>query len=160
MHGLVEGQIFGGMSGGLIVEGILDTFPQLRGLKERIMLLKDFQNIGGQIPGEGSINSDLGTTRTINGVVDPTISISPGETQFWRIGNIGADIFYRLKLDNGVFYEIARDGQLHNQLVTLSELTIPPGGRSEVLVRGGSQESPSYGPCTTMKESSVISIPK
>jgi FtsP/CotA-like multicopper oxidase with cupredoxin domain len=137
MHGLVEGQIFGGMSGGLIVEGILNTFPQLRGVKERIMLLKDFQNIGGQIPGEGSINSDLGTTRTINGVVDPTISISPGETQFWRIGNIGADIFYRLKLDNGVFYEIARDGQLHNQLVTLSELIIPPGGRSEVLVRGG-----------------------
>jgi suppressor of ftsI len=137
MHGLVEGQIFGGMSGALIVEGMLDPFPQLRGIKERIMLLKDFQNIGGQIPGEGEINSDAGTTRTINGQVGPTITIHPGETQFWRIGNIGADIYYRLKLDGHVFYEIARDGARHNQLVPLNEILLPPGARSEVLVRGG-----------------------
>ena len=33
MHGLVETQVFGGMSGGLIIEGILDPFPQLAGVK-------------------------------------------------------------------------------------------------------------------------------
>lgn len=137
MHGLVEGQIFDGMSGGLIIEGILDPFPQLRGIKERIMLLKDFQNINNQIPPEGQIDSNAGTTRTINGMVAPTITIHPGETQFWRIGNIGADIFYRLKLDGHVFYEIARDGARHNQLVKLDEIVLPPGSRSEVLVRGG-----------------------
>jgi suppressor of ftsI len=137
MHGLVEGQIFDGMSGGLIVEGILEPFPQLRGIKERIMLLKDFQNIDAQIPPEGQINSDAGTTRTINGQVAPTITIHPGETQFWRIGNIGADIYYRLKLDGHAFYEIARDGARHNQLVKLDELILPPGARAEVLVRGG-----------------------
>jgi FtsP/CotA-like multicopper oxidase with cupredoxin domain len=137
MHGLVEGQIFGGMSGCLIVEGMLEPFPQLRGIKERIMLLEDFQNIDGRIPGEGQINSDAGTTRTINGQVAPTITIHPGELQFWRIGNIGADIYYRLKLDGHVFYEIARDGARHNQLVRLDEILLPPGARSEVLVRGG-----------------------
>src|SRR4029077_15288655 len=38
-HGLTEAQVSGGMSGGLIVEGILDPFPQLKGINERVMLL-------------------------------------------------------------------------------------------------------------------------
>ena len=132
----VESQIFGGMSGGLIVEGMLEPFPQLQGVKERIMLLKDFQNIGGQIPAE-NIDSNAGTTRTVNGVVNPTLKIRPGETQFWRIGNVGADIYYNLKLDGHVFYEIARDGNRHNQVVARDEILLPPGARTEVLVRGG-----------------------
>jgi Multicopper oxidase len=93
-HMFVESQIFGGMSGGLIVEGMLEPFPLLQGVQERIMLLKDFQHIGGQIPSE-DIDSNAGTTRTINGMVNPTLRIRPGETQFWRIANIGADIYYR-----------------------------------------------------------------
>src|SRR5579885_1284571 len=137
MHGLVEGQIFGGMSGGLIVDGMLEPFPQLRGIKHRIMLLKDFQNIDSQIPQEGQINSDAGTTRTINGQVGPTITIHPGETQFWRIGNIGADIYYLLKLDGHIFYEVARDGARHTELLPMDKILLPPGARSEVLVRGG-----------------------
>jgi suppressor of ftsI len=135
-HMFVESQIFGGMSGGLIVEGMLEPFPQLQGVKERIMLLKDFQNIGGQIPTD-NIDSNAGTTRTINGVVNPTLKIRPGETQFWRIANIGADIYYRLKLDGHVLYEIARDGNRHTQVVAQEEILLPPAARTEVLVQGG-----------------------
>jgi suppressor of ftsI len=40
-HGLVVSQVSGGMSGGLIIEGILDPFPELKRIKERVMLLKD-----------------------------------------------------------------------------------------------------------------------
>jgi len=105
------------------------------------MLLKDFQNVEGQIAGGGGlvgqIDSDAGTTRTLNGQVNPTIKIRPGETQFWRIGNVGADIYYRLKLDGHTFYELARGGNRHNQLVPLEEIVLPPGDRTEVLVRGG-----------------------
>jgi len=136
MHGLVEAQIFGGMSGGLIVEGMLDPFPQLSGIKERIMLLKDFQNIGGQIPSD-NIDSNAGTTRTVNGMVNPTLKIRPGETQFWRIGNVGADIYYRLKLDDHVLYEIAADGNRHTELVPRDEILLPPASRAEVLIQGG-----------------------
>lgn len=136
MHGLVEAQIFGGMSGGLIVEGMLDPFPQLSGIKERIMLLKDFQNIGGEIPSD-NIDSNAGTTRTVNGMVNPTLKIRPGETQFWRIGNIGADIYYRLKLDDHVLYEIAADGNRHTELVPRDEILLPPASRTEVLIQGG-----------------------
>ncbi|HYE36766.1 multicopper oxidase family protein [Methylocaldum sp.] len=136
MHGLVEAQIFGGMSGGLIVEGMLDPFPQLHRIKERIMLLKDFENIDGQIPSD-NIDSNAGTTRTVNGMVNPTLKIRPGETQFWRIGNIGADIYYRLKLDDHVLYEIAADGNRHTQLVPRDEILLPPASRTEVLIQGG-----------------------
>jgi len=125
----------------LIVDGILDPFPQLQGIKERIMLLKDFQNIGGQIPGGGGlvgqIDSNAGTTRTVNGQLNPIIKIRPGETQFWRIGNVGADIYYRIKLDGHILYELARDGNRHTRLVPFDEIVMPPGSRTEVLVQGG-----------------------
>lgn len=136
MHGLVEAQVFGGMSGALIVEGILDPFPQLRGVRERVLLLKDFQNAGGQIPTE-DIDSNAGTTRTVNGLVNPTIKIRPGETQFWRIANIGADIYYRIRLDGHTLYEIGKDGNRNTRLVERQEIVLPPAARAEVVVQGG-----------------------
>ena len=137
----VESQVFAGMAGALIVEGILDPFPQLQGIKEQVMLLKDFQESDGQILGGGGlvgvIDSNAGTTRTLNGKVNPTLRIHPGETQFWRIGNFSADIYYRIKLDGHTLYELARDGNRHNQLVPFEEIVMPPGSRNEVLVQGG-----------------------
>jgi len=139
--GYVESQTFAGMSGAIIVDGILDPFPQLRGITERIMLLKDFQNIDGQIPGGGGlagiIDSDAGTTRTINGLVNPIVKIRPGEVQFWRIGNVSADIYYRLKLDGHTLYELARGGNRHTRILSQEEIVLPPGDRTEVLVYGG-----------------------
>src|SRR5690606_37384440 len=102
---------------------------------ERVLLLKDIQ-IGpdGKIPQD--IDSNAGTTRTVNGQVAPVLHIRPGETQLWRIGNIGADIFYRLALDGHVLYEIARDGNRHDRVVPREEIVLPPSARVEVLVQG------------------------
>lgn len=135
-HGLSEYQVMSGMSGGLIVEGLLDPVPELRGIRERVMLLKDIQIASGDtVPTD--IDSNAGTTRTINGVVGPTMTIRPGETQLWRIGNIGPDIFYRLKLDGHVLHEVARDGNRHNRVIPRDEIVLPPSARVEVLVQGG-----------------------
>ena len=38
---------------------------------------------------------------TLNGQIAPTIAIRPGETQFWRIGNVGADLFLTLVRADG-----------------------------------------------------------
>jgi len=136
LHTLAEKQIMGGLSGGLIVDGILDPFPELAGIKEQVMLLKDIQ-----ITPQGTLPDDIDpggeTNRTINGQSLPTLVIHPGELQFWRIGNIGADLYYRIRLEGHVFYELARDGNRHNQLVPMDEILLPPGSRSEVLIRGG-----------------------
>jgi FtsP/CotA-like multicopper oxidase with cupredoxin domain len=134
-HELAERQVMGGLSGGLIIDGILDPFPQLQGITERIMLLKDIQ-----ITPQGTVPDDIDPSapsiRTVNGLTNPTIVIKPGETQFLRIANVGADIYYKLKLDGHKFYELARDGNRRSQLLELDELLLPPASRSEVLIQG------------------------
>jgi suppressor of ftsI len=133
-HGLSESQVGGGMSGGLIVDGVLDPFPELQGIKERVMLLKDSAIDGDAI---GQKDDPARSTRTLNGLINPTVKIRPGETQFWRIGNIGANAYYRLELEGHTLYTIARDGNRLNQIVELKEIVLPPSSRAEVLVRGG-----------------------
>jgi len=134
-HGLSEYQVMSGMSGALIVEGLLEPVPALRDVRERVMLLKDVQvDSDSAIPDD--IDSNAGTTRLLNGRVAPTITIRPGETQLWRIGNVGADIFYRLRLDGHTLYEVARDGNRHNRIVQRDEIILPPSARVEVLVQG------------------------
>src|SRR3989454_4195453 len=120
------------MSGALIVEGLLDPFPELRGLPEHVLLLKDAQIGGGQIVHRG-IGDDA--VRTLNGMLNPTITLRPGETQLWRIGNVGADLYYLLTLDGHRFYEVARDGHRLTHLVPKRQLLLEPGAREEVLVQ-------------------------
>ena len=131
-HGHSDDQVRNGMSGALIVEGLVDPFPGLRDVNEHVLLLKDVQIGDGQIVHRG-IGDDA--IRTVNGMLNPTITIRSGETQLWRIGNIGADLYYRLTLDGHRFYEVARDGHRRTHLVPKRELVLEPGAREEVLVQ-------------------------
>ena len=133
-HHFSNEQVRNGMSGALIVEGLLDSFPALRGIKERVLLLKDIQLDSGHVANR---SIGVGTIRTVNGLVDPTLVLRPGETELWRIGNVGANLYYRLRLDGHRFYQVARDGNRFAHIVPTDELFIPPGGRIEVLVQGG-----------------------
>jgi len=124
-----------GMSGMFIVDGVLDNFPHLTSLTERIILLKDFQNFNGTVPTE--IDSNADTNRLVNGLVNPLLTIAPGELQLWRIGNLGADIYYNITLGDGItFFELSRDGNVHNLPVPYTFLFIPPSTRLEVFVFG------------------------
>ena len=73
-HGRSDEQVRNGMSGALIVEGLLDPFPELREVPEHLLLLKDAQIGGGQIVHRG-IGDDA--IRTVNGLRDPTITLRP-----------------------------------------------------------------------------------
>lgn len=83
LHGNVDRQIIGGLSGGIIIEGSDRIYPFLKQLPERVLLLKHHP-IG---------RADYQELVTVNGAVAPAIPIRPGEAQFWQIGNIGADRF-------------------------------------------------------------------
>jgi suppressor of ftsI len=135
LYGLTEAQIMGGMSGLLVVDGLLDPFPELAGITELQMQLKDTQIVDGALPDD--IDPSAPTNHTLNGQVNPTIRIRPGELQLWRIGNIGADLYYPLVLEGHPFYEIARDGNRRTRLTTHEQILLPPSSRFEVLVRGG-----------------------
>ncbi len=134
-YGTTESQIMGGMSGLLVVEGLLNPFPQLAGIRERLMILRDTQIEDGQLPDE--IDPSAPTHFTLNGLVNPTVDIQPNEVQLWRIGNLGADLYYQFQLEGHQLYEVARDGNRHTQLIPRDVILLPPSARSEVLVVGG-----------------------
>ena len=131
---LLNMQIAGGMSGGIIIGDILAPFPTLKDIPERVMLLKDLKTEDGEPVPDPDPSGP--TTRTINGIFQPQITMQPGQLEFWRIGNIGSNIYYELSLGKVPFNIIAIDGNLQNRVTTTDTLVIPPGGRVEALVYG------------------------
>jgi suppressor of ftsI len=127
MHGDVDRQIIGGMSGGILVEGSDRLYPFLKGLIERVLFLKHHP-IG---------RADYQELVTVNGTVAPTIAIRPGEAQFWQIGNIGADRFLQLKIDEMPFYLIGRDGYFVPSPIRMEEVILGPGQRVSAIIVGG-----------------------
>jgi FtsP/CotA-like multicopper oxidase with cupredoxin domain len=138
LHHHAEAQVFGGMSGVIIVDGLQDLMPApLRGIADHVFALKDFQvDSKGEIPAS-NIDSEAPTIRTVNGQVDPTLRMRPGETQLWRLANIGADIWYRLQLQGFTFHVVAEDANPVDQVWSADELVLPPGKRYDVLVQAG-----------------------
>ena len=125
VHGFVNNTISDGMAGAMIIGDILAPFPELAGITERVMLLKDMKIKKGAPVDDPDPAGP--TRRTINGVFKPEITIAPGELQFWRIGNFSANIFYDLVLPGITFHVLAIDGNLQNQLISTDELLMPPG---------------------------------
>ena len=170
-HPYVERQVFSGLSGAIIVEGLLNPWPYLvsaasnRTLTENIVILKDIQLLkNGSIPWQGNtINSNASTYRTINGQISPSYTIQQNELQFWRVANIGADIYYNLTftyfeplLDDGnqqqqqkqiekylTIYQIAKDGNTRTRMIESQSVLLYPGSRYEFFIRCPSFPSPS-----------------
>ena len=135
LHGLTEEQVFSGLAGTLIVNGLTQRLPAaLQDVPERLLSLRDLQLQGGSIVTK-NINSDAPTTRTVNGLVNPVIDAAPGQTMLLRLGDMSADIWYRLKLDGATFTVLAEDANPLGAVETRDELLLPPGKRFDVLVR-------------------------
>jgi FtsP/CotA-like multicopper oxidase with cupredoxin domain len=132
-----EEQVFDGLSGLLEVTGLSRDLPRpLRGIPQRYLALRDVQVAGGAIV-DSDINSNAPTTRLVDGQLRPRLKVAPGQTQLWHIGNVGADIFYRLALPGHTFQVVAQDGHPVIHARRVSTLLLPPGKRWDVLVRGG-----------------------
>lgn len=127
LHEFVDPQILSGLSGMLIVDGGIEShYPELAGLRQRVMVLKDIN-----LPGSSS------PTRTVNGLANPPIHSRPGELQIWEIGNLGADGFFDLRLEGHRFWVLERDGNFLRKPVLQDTLFLPPGARTLVVVEAG-----------------------
>jgi FtsP/CotA-like multicopper oxidase with cupredoxin domain len=136
VHHLVEDQVFGGLSGMLLVDGLTGLLPKpLRTITQRMFALRDIQVQGDAVRTHGIDYRDP-TTRLVNNLVDPNLAIRPGETQLWRFANIGADVFYALSLTGVTFHVVAEDGRPVWHVWDTDRLVLPPGKRYEVLVQG------------------------
>lgn len=156
-HGESARQDLDGMSGAIVVEGIDRYYPQLRHMRERVIILRD-QNIEHidaaaqrgilqklEIPA-----SQCGTATeqaiervfTANGQLRPRIPILPGERQFWRIVNASPDRYADLELSGQEMEIVALDGMPlsyhdpHRNTEKLDHVLVPPAGRVEAIVAG------------------------
>ncbi len=126
-HGLVEPQILSGMSGMLVIDGVLDHFPAFARLPERYFLLKDMQ-----LPGA---DDSAPLTKTINGVLGGVLRMRPGEMQVWHLGNVGADAYFHVAIDGVPLWELSRDGNLRAAPERNASLFLPPGARSTAVIQ-------------------------
>jgi suppressor of ftsI len=77
------------------VEGIENLLPKpLQDIKKHAFAMRDFP-----------VNSDPTppTYRTVNGEINPDVNITSGETQLWRLANIGSETFYKVGLPGHKF---------------------------------------------------------
>ncbi|MEX1324736.1 MAG: multicopper oxidase family protein [Synechococcaceae cyanobacterium] len=139
-HGTVADQVFGGLGGVLIVRGELDRIPEVQAAAEQVLFLKDLPSSGGFGPmgrglGMGMMLGREGPVLTVNGQVNPELSVPAGGLLRLRIVNGSNARFWRLALEDHPFHLIASDGGAIEAPVELQELLLAPGERAEVLVQ-------------------------
>lgn len=134
-HGAVQRQVSGGIAGPILVEGMLDPFPELKGIKEQVLVLRNFQKTrSGKLASR--IITGAPSIRTVNGQFQPDISIQPGETQLWHILNVAANQYFRVSLDGQQVQVISRDGNAVVRDDREEELLLGPSARVSILVVG------------------------
>ena len=130
VHHYVDDQIGSGISGMLIVDGAIETqYPELARLRQRVMVFKDFTFPGFK---DGDARA-----KSLNGFANAPIRARPGEFQIWQLGNLGADAFFDMKLDDHNVWLIERDGILLLDPVRTGNVFLPPGARATVVVQAG-----------------------
>jgi suppressor of ftsI len=137
VHGFVDDQIGSGISGMLIVDGFIEKqYPELAGLRQRVMVFKDFT-----FP---EFEDGDPRAKSLNGFAEPPIRAQPGEYQIWELGNLGADAFFDMKLEGHEVWVIERDGNLLLQPVKVEHVFLPPGARAVVVVQAGGAGTYDY----------------
>ena len=155
-HGESHRQVLDGMSGAIVIEGMEGYVPEVRGLRERVMVVRGLsighspnapqltQEVG--IPSQkcGPSSEQVEEIFTVNGAIRPQIEIAPGERQFWRIVNASPDRYLNLQVEGQPLEIIALDGMPiayhdpENPKRTVNHLLVSPAGRVEAVVTGPS----------------------
>jgi len=159
-HGESYIQDLDGMSGAIVVEGIERYVPEVRNMRERILVLRDLvlpndgakrkvvmESVAMQTTQCGTAPEKPEAAFTVNGTLRPKIDIAPGERQFWRIVNASPDLYADLEVDSGSFEVVALDGMplaYHDPSIrtrSMSHVLLPPAGRVEAIVTGAPANS-------------------
>jgi FtsP/CotA-like multicopper oxidase with cupredoxin domain len=153
-HGESYRQSLDGMSGAIVIDGMERYVPEIKSMRERILILRDKaleENDATapalrrrvQIPATGCGSTEAPERIfTVNGAVRPQIAIAPGERQFWRIVNASPDLYADLQVDTEQLEIIALDGMplaFHDpkhRTEFADHILVPPAGRVEAIVTG------------------------
>ena len=153
-HGESHRQVLDGMSGAIVIEGMERYVPEVRRLRERVLVVRGRsiehdpnaaelkQHVEIPAKGCGGEAEAVEEIFTVNGALRPPIEIAPNERQFWRIVNASADRYLDLQLDGQLFEIVALDGMplaYHDPKSptrTANHLLLAPAGRLEAIVNG------------------------
>ena len=117
VHGYVSPQIESGMSGMLVVEGLIEKhYPALADSKTKTFLLKSTP------------------TKNINGMVGGHIESLPGDLEVFEIGNVGANSFFKFAIEDHDFLVLEHDGNVNEIPELVDGVFLPPGARAVVAV--------------------------
>jgi FtsP/CotA-like multicopper oxidase with cupredoxin domain len=122
-HGVVAKHMLGGMSGGIVIDGSEKYFPILKDLPERFLFIKHAEHAEREII-------------SINGQINPIVTIRPGEVQFRRIAHIGATLFIKFRIEGVPLYVVATDGHPFSRPQRVTEFFVGPGQRIDAIVIG------------------------
>ncbi len=146
VHGFTEFQVNGGAAGALIVEGMQNVRPEVTGLTERVITIRQ-QFLVPWVPGPYQLTVNFENSAVAEGPT-PTILMKPGEKQFWRVLNATLQDFMPIQVQYaGVPQElelIALDGYPLAQTRNQTTILIPPAGRAEFIVEAPPQEGTAY----------------
>jgi len=156
VHGIANAAVLGGASGAIVVEGLQKVQPAVKGLAQRIFVIRD-QNVAG-LPPPGGPNDVPSWDVSLNYVPIPypayppaVVKIKPGEKQLWRVVNACADTQLDLQLQydgQAQTLEVvgldgvptgSQDGTRRGKLVKTTDIFIPNAGRAEFIVTGPSK---------------------
>lgn len=139
-HGHVAEQLFGGLAGLFVIRGELDEIPEVKAAQEEFIVVKDVEiDRAGNVPPADHMALMMGrdgSLVTVNGQLNPGLSLPQGGLLRLRLLNASASRFYRLQLEGHPFQLIATDGGAIGTPVELSELLLAPGERADVLIQG------------------------
>jgi FtsP/CotA-like multicopper oxidase with cupredoxin domain len=142
-HGISEGQVQGGATGALIVQGIQNIFPSLANMPTRTLVIRDqllpaSEANGNNIPAwDLSINYVPVTYPSYTPAVIQTV---PGEQELWRVANTAADTILNLQyIVNGTpqpmqVYAIDGYPLSSGSFSSMTTVQMGPGARAEFVV--------------------------
>jgi len=139
-HGYTTFQVNGGASGAIIVGGIEKIKPQVAGLTERVLFVRQqFIDPGGWIPGPFQLTLNF-QPAVYPAAASPIIQMKPGEKQFWRVANATTQAFLSFQLLFGTTAQtlelISLDGVPVTGDPMVTSIDVAPAGRAEFIVTG------------------------
>jgi FtsP/CotA-like multicopper oxidase with cupredoxin domain len=153
IHGISEAAVQGGASGALIVEGIQNINPEVAGLPQEVLIIRDNPVPGNPEPGGNIPSWDL----SLNYVPVPSpaytpavIEIRPAEKRLWRVLNASADSVIDLQLQyDGTAQPLevvaldgvptgSQDGTSRAKRLVETDILLAPAARAEFIVTGPS----------------------
>ncbi len=142
-HGISEGQVQGGATGALIVQGLQNVFPSLANMAMRTLVIRD-QNLPASEANDSNIPAwDLSLNYvpvTYPSYTPAVIATPPGEQELWRVVNSAADTILNLQyIVNGTAQPMqvyAIDGYplSSGSASSMTTIQMGPGARAEFVV--------------------------